>query len=900
MIEEIANDVMDKLLLTPSKDSENFIGIEDHIGEMRVLLQLESEDVRMVGLGALLGLARLRLQEFCSTDFLDTFKRQKVLIFIDDFDDQVVLDALVGQTQWFGWGSRIIVVTNDKHFVRAHGIDHIYKVCLPSEKLALEMLCQYAFKKKSPPEGFNELAVKVTRLAGSLPLGLSVLGSFLRGRDKEYWTDLLPRLQNGIDGKIEKTLRVIYEGLRSETDKLIFRHIACLFDWSKVTNLKLLLTDFDLSVNVGLTNLADKSLIQVKWGIVMMHHLLQEMGRSIVRLEEPKNREFILDSEDIYDLLKEGSGTQKVLGISLDTDEIDELHVHAKAFRRMGNLRFLKIYSKNGLTRKLKLQLPKSFDYLAKLKLLHWDKYPMRCMPSKFRPENLVELRMCKSKLEKLWEGVVSLTCLKNMDLSSSHKLREILDLSTALNLETLFLVDCYSLVKLPSSIPNPNKLATLNMTNCRNSETIPIGISLKSLDILFLGGCSRLRTFPQISTNISYLSIEVPSIKEFPSNLHIENLFYLSIESLKRKKQWEKVKTFSPPTAMMSPTLVIMHLSNIPSLVELPCSFQNLHQLEELVIRNCVNLETLPTGMNLKSLDSINLMGCSRLNTFPDISTNIRKLVLSKTAIEKVPWWIEKFKRLSFLNMYGCNKLEYVNLNISKLTRLEKVDFSKCKALTGAFIDSPTAFIDFTKCFNLDQEALFQQRTCLGCQLWLSGDQVPSYFTHHTTRTSSYLTLPLLASSLSQPFLRFRTCIVFNCKLNSYIIDFNANFRFTGSFLNSFGQTQDFMAETGDYVIKTCVNHSCLLIFDCCISLEMKSDPEKKEWNYDHMNLRIHNVNDGPTQVEEWGIRILEADNQLANPRQYAEGNVLDEAREGGGNDVVTERSCTDFEKRL
>ncbi|CDY54164.1 BnaC02g47230D [Brassica napus] len=107
----------------------------------------------------------------------ERLKNQKVLIFIDDFDDQVVLDALVGQTQWFGSGSRIIVVTNDKHFLRAHGIEHVYEVCLPSEDVAVEMLCQSAFRKNAAPEGFKELVVKVARLAGRLPLGLNVLGS---------------------------------------------------------------------------------------------------------------------------------------------------------------------------------------------------------------------------------------------------------------------------------------------------------------------------------------------------------------------------------------------------------------------------------------------------------------------------------------------------------------------------------------------------------------------------------------------------------------------------------------------------------------------------------------------------------------------------------------------------
>ncbi|KAF8044651.1 hypothetical protein N665_7334s0001, partial [Sinapis alba] len=188
LIEEIVSDVLGKLLLTPSKDSKDFVGIEDHIAKLSVLLQLEAEEVRMVGLWGSSGIGKTTIarvlfqrlsRHFQGRIFIDRaflsksmeiyskanpddynmklhlqsrflskilgkkeieisqlgelaerLKHQKVLIFIDDFDDQVVLDALVGQTQWFGSGSRIILVTNDKHFLRAHGIDHIYQVCL--------------------------------------------------------------------------------------------------------------------------------------------------------------------------------------------------------------------------------------------------------------------------------------------------------------------------------------------------------------------------------------------------------------------------------------------------------------------------------------------------------------------------------------------------------------------------------------------------------------------------------------------------------------------------------------------------------------------------------------------------------------------------------------------------
>ena len=44
------------------------------------------------------------------------------------------------------------------------------------------------------------------------------------------------------------------------------------------------------------------------------------------------------------------------------------------------------------------ISLPNSLRYL------HWDRYPLKSLPSKFSPENLVELHMPNSKVKKLWK----------------------------------------------------------------------------------------------------------------------------------------------------------------------------------------------------------------------------------------------------------------------------------------------------------------------------------------------------------------------------------------------------------------------------------------------------------------------------------------------------------------
>uniref|UniRef100_A0A1J3FHX6 ADP-ribosyl cyclase/cyclic ADP-ribose hydrolase n=1 Tax=Noccaea caerulescens TaxID=107243 RepID=A0A1J3FHX6_NOCCA len=958
MIEAIANDVLDKLNLSPSKGFEDFVGMEDHISKMSVLLDLESEEVRMVGIWGSSGIGKTTIARvlysqlsrwFQGTVFIDKafvsksmelynssnpddynmklhllrsflseildkkdiridrldsvedrLKHRKVLIFIDDLDDQVVLDTLVGQTHWFGCGSRIVVITKDKHFLRAHGIDHIYEVCVPSKELALEMFCRSAFKKNSPPHGMMELASEVALLAGNLPLGLKVLGSYLRGKDKEDWMDMMSSLRNRLNGKIERTLRVSYDGLNNRKDEEIFRHIACLFNSAKLSEIKLLLADSDLDINNGLKNLVDKSLIHVRKDIdendiVEMHRLLEDMGKEIVRAQsnEPGEREFLVDSKDICDLLEDNNGTKKVLGIALDMDEIDVLRIHKEAFNGMSNLRFLKMYNKKWNQQKeVRWHLSGGFNYLPhKLKLLTLDGYPKKCMPSKFCPENLVKLQMRGSKLKRLWKGVHSLGGLKDIDLGGSRSLKEIPDLSMATNLEKLDLCYCSSLVELPSSIQYLNKLERLNMSGCINLKTLPTFINLQSLFTLNLGGCKRLKIFPHISTNIQWLILGGTGIEKLPSNLRLEKLYYFSTSTM---------QPLTPLMTMLPHTLTSLFLSDIPSLVELPSSIQNFTELGRLGITDCVNLETLPTGINFQLFD-LDLNGCSRLRTFPDITTNVYILNLSRTGIEEVPWWIEKFSRLHWLSMSGCNRLQSVSLHISKLKYLEKVVFSDCGSLTEAswndsssveevatdIIHSKLPVLDeasysfpgnLINCFNFN----FDQKRRLLPQIdyksiKLSGEEVPSYFTHRTTGTSSSLTNILLPrTSLCQPLFRFKAC----AKVDSKSSPHNGKY-----FEFEIHVSCRFKDRLGNHFDSPCRPHKLykrnkgihLVIFECCFPLN-EDNASQAEMNYDHVDIqfRLRNLNDTTSKLEGWGIRLSHdfpsPKNRLGNPNNVGD----------------------------
>nr|AXU93564.1 RPP4/RPP5-like protein [Arabidopsis thaliana]AXU93565.1 RPP4/RPP5-like protein [Arabidopsis thaliana] len=882
MVEKIANDVSNKLI-TRSKCCDGFVGTEDHLEAIKSVLCLESKEARMVGiwgqsgigkstigralysqlssqfplrafltykstsgsdvsgmklswekelLSEILGQKDIKIEHFGVVE--QRLKHKKVLILLDDVDNLEFLKTLVGKAEWFGSGSRIIVITQDRQLLKAHEIDLVYEVELPSQGLALKMICRSAFGKDSPPDDYRELAVEVVELAGNLPLGLSVLGSSLKGRDKDEWVKMMPRLRNDSDDKIEETLRVGYD-----------------------SNVKELLED-----DVGLTMLAEKSLIRITpGGYIEMHNLLEKLGREIDRANSkgnPGKRQFLTNFEDIREVLTEKTGTVTLLGIRLPPKKFLTTRpslIDEESFKGMRNLQFLDYYgdlpqSLVYLPLKLRLlewyncplkSLPSTFkaEYLvklimkfskleklwegtlplgslkkmnllcsnnlkeipdlslarnleeldlagceslvtlpssiqnaiklrklycsgvllidlkslegmrnlehlrvdwssgegtqgivyfpSKLKKLWWENCPLKRLPSNFKAEYLVELIMENSDLEKLWDGTQSLGSLKYMDLSWSKNLKEIPDLSLAINLEDLDLHVCESLVTL-SSIPNAIKLRTLDMSDCKKLESFPTGLNLESLEYLNLTGCPNLRNFPAIIMGCSDVDfpegrneIEVKDCfwnKNLPAGLDYldclmrcmpcefrpEQLTFLNVSGYKLEKLWEGIQSLGSlegmdlsesenlteiPDLSKATNLKRLYLSGCKSLVTLPSTIGNLHRLVRLEMKECTGLEVLPTDVNLSSLETLDLSGCSSLRTFPLISTRIECLYLKNTAIEEVPCCIEDFTRLAKLLMYCCQRLKNISPNIFRLTRLKVADFTDCRGVIKALSDA-------------------------------------------------------------------------------------------------------------------------------------------------------------------------------------------------------------------
>ncbi|KAL7215803.1 hypothetical protein ACSBR1_027868 [Camellia fascicularis] len=101
---------------------------------------------------------------------------KKVLIVLDDVDESTDLEKLVGEHNWFGFGSRIITTTQNKHVLTRYGIRHIYEVEQLRENEAIELFESKTFGKHQQIRGYRELVRRAVKYAEGLPLALKVLG----------------------------------------------------------------------------------------------------------------------------------------------------------------------------------------------------------------------------------------------------------------------------------------------------------------------------------------------------------------------------------------------------------------------------------------------------------------------------------------------------------------------------------------------------------------------------------------------------------------------------------------------------------------------------------------------------------------------------------------------------
>ncbi|XP_020965776.1 TMV resistance protein N isoform X3 [Arachis ipaensis] len=528
---------------------------------------------------------------------------KKILLVLDDINEEKQLKNLAEEQDWFGPGSRIIITTRDMHLLKIHDAYEIYNVEVLGESESFDLFHLKAFKQQTPAEEYLDLSKQAVKYCGGLPLALEVLGSHLCGRPIKDWQSALGKLESFPNVDIFYTLKISYDGLDS-MNKDIFLDIAYFFKGRSKDYVIDILKGRGYHLEIGIATLIDRSLLTIdEEGRLEMHDLVEEMGKHIVIQEsqnDPSKRSRLRGYEDINLVLTQNK---------------------------------LKLLILDGVEAPILRYIPCS------LRVLRWRRCPMETLPFMDQGFELVEINLSdSSSIIQVWHGKKFLEKLKYLSLKYLYRLKQIPDLSEAPNLEILDVEDCYELGDFPSYLTLHKSLVKLSLRNSSSLETLGSKLEMSSLKELRLDDCTSMRKLAEFGECMKHLSVL--------------SLSYTAIEEL-------------PTTVGCLVGLKELHLRCCERLACLPDSIQKLKSLIFFNLSGCLNvLQSLHSLSGLTSLDTLILSGCF-VTSQESWSYNLGNLVsltnlyLSKNKFVRVPINIHELPRLRCLYLDRCPNLK-------------------------------------------------------------------------------------------------------------------------------------------------------------------------------------------------------------------------------------------------
>ncbi|XP_020867489.1 TMV resistance protein N isoform X2 [Arabidopsis lyrata subsp. lyrata] len=743
MIELVVKRVLDELSNTPEKVGEYIVGLESPMKDLMKLFDIESSSgVKVLGLYGMGGIGKTTLSKAFYNKVVGNFKQRafisdirerssaenglvtlqktlikelfrlvpeiedvsrglekikenvhekKIIVVLDDVDHIDQVNALVGETRWYGQGTLIVITTRDSEILSKLSVNQQYEVKCLTEPQSLKLFSYHSLRKEKPPKNLLKLSTEIVRISGLLPLAVEVFGSLLYDKKEEKdWQTQLGKLKKTQPHNLQDVLALSFESLDDE-EKKVFLDIACLFLKMEIKKVEvvIILKGCGLNAEAALSVLRQKSLVKILADDTLwMHDQIRDMGRQMVLKESGENpgmRSRLWDRGEIMTVLNNVKGTSSIRGIVLDfkkkfvrdptADEIasmnltnnlginsvfsylkskfvrfpaeektksSEITIPVESFVPMTELRLLQINNVE-LEGNLKL-LP------SELKWIQWKGCPLENLPPDFLARQLSVLDLSESgirRVQTLRSNRVDEN-LKVLILRGCHSLEAIPDLSNHEALEMLVFEQCTLLVKVPKSVGNLRKLLHLDFSRCSKlSEFLADVSGLKRLEKLFLSGCSDLSVLPEnigAMTSLKELLLDGTAIKYLP-------------ESINRLQNLE-----------------ILSLSGCRYIPELPLCIGTLKSLEKLYL-NDTALKNLPSSIgDLKKLQDLHLVRCTSLSKIPDSINeliSLKKLFITGSAVEELPLKPSSLPSLTDFSAGGCKFLKQVPSSIGGLNSL-------------------------------------------------------------------------------------------------------------------------------------------------------------------------------------------------------------------------------------
>ncbi|CAN1287172.1 Disease resistance protein L6 [Linum perenne] len=735
--------------------TDELVGIDSHVENVVKLLNLDSASEKIVGIHGMGGLGKTTLAKAVynkvSTQFegccfldnirdalsekdgvlalqnkiisgilrKDSFKakdvndgirvirervcKHKLLIVLDDVDERVQFEDILGKLENFSVDSRFIITTRDTRVLELLQECKLFELEEMSCDPSLKLFSKHAFGVNYPPEDYASLSTEFVRVATGLPLYLKVIGSLLFKRDKSFWKDKLIELKQIPPTEVQERLRISYNDL-THNQKQIFLDIACLFTEVYKEGPMHMWRDCDFHPTSAINTLVQRSLVKIgNDDAIWMHDHVRDLGRAIVREEHnqsPFKRSRMSYSKDAIDMLKYKEGTDSVEALRVDMKG-ENLVLRNEHLKELSRLRYLLLWNAR-LSGNFKDVLPN----IRWLGLTNCDS-----VPSDLNVKKLVVLQLQDCSVSDGWKGwneikvsrklkiIRLIRCLnlntvpdlsnckdlEHLDFMGCRNMRGELDITNLKNLKLLRVSDT-KITKLKGEI---EKLQNLQELDASNSSLIEVlaGISkLPSLERLNLGITppNKLEMTEMFPNSLTRLFISSSSLPILPSSLTRLQICYC--EHLPNLANLTNLLALH----LSDVSICVLSMVNLESLVligigltkSVPSSLSMFKKLRELTVSE-FSLEQFPDLSNLKNLRELWITECNKLIEVTGLDTLESLELLSmygSGSIKKLPD-LSRLVKLKKLYVTGCTKLIEIR-GLEKLELLEDLDMSSCKSI--------------------------------------------------------------------------------------------------------------------------------------------------------------------------------------------------------------------------